>query len=134
MESIVLKTAGESAKIKLTADRKTIKADDQDLVYVTVEITDNKGILNPNAHNGLSFKVSGGTIAGVDNADLKDTDLYIANSRKAWHGRALVIIKSNKEGVINLEVTSPGLIKNTIKVQSIQKNRIYIKELQSLKK
>ncbi|TDO99104.1 sugar-binding domain-containing protein [Flavobacterium sp. 245] len=120
-ESVVLKTSGESAKIKLTADRKTIKADDQDLVYVTVEITDNKGILNPNAQNQLSFKISGGTIAGVDSADLKDADLHIANSRKAWHGRALIIIKSNKEGVINLEVTSQGLIKSSIKIQSVLK-------------
>lgn len=120
-ESVVLKTAEKSSKIKLTADRKTIKADNQDLVYVSIEITDNKGILNPNAQNELNFKVSGGTIVGVDNADLKDTDSYIADSRKAWHGRSLVIIKSNKEGIINLEVNSQGLIKSTIKIQSILK-------------
>jgi len=121
-ESVLLKTAGQPAKIKLTADRKIISADNQDLVYVSVEITDEKGVLNPNAQNQLTFKVSGaGTIAGVDNADLKDTDLYVADSRKAWHGRALVIIKSTGEGVINLEVSSPGLNKNNIKIQSVKK-------------
>ncbi|WP_281228701.1 sugar-binding domain-containing protein [Flavobacterium aquiphilum] len=124
-ESVLLKTAGQPAKIKLTADRKIISADNQDLVYVSVEITDEKGVLNPNAQNQLTFKVSGaGTIAGVDNADLKDTDLYVADSRKAWHGRALVIIKSTAEGVINLEVTSPGLNKNNIKIQSVKKNKM----------
>jgi beta-galactosidase len=123
VESVSLKTANQASKIKLTADRKTIKADGQDLVYVSVEITDDKGILNPNAVNELTFKVTGaGTIAAVDNADLKDTDLNIANTRKAWHGRALVIIKSNNEsGIINLEVTSPGLNKNVIKIQSTGK-------------
>lgn len=122
-ESVLLKTASQPSKIKLTADRKTIKADSQDLVYVTVEITDEKGILNPNAENELTFKVSGaGTIAGVDNANLKDADLYSANTRKAWHGRAMVIIKSNGEsGTINLEVTSPGLNKSVIKIQSTGK-------------
>lgn len=122
-ESVVLKTASQPAKIKVTADRKTIKADSQDLVYVTVEITDEKGILNPNAENEITFKVSGaGTIAGVDNANLKDTDLYIANTRKAWNGRAMVIIKStNEPGTITLEVSSPGLNKNTIKLQSTGK-------------
>lgn len=122
-ESVFLKTASQTSKIKLTADRKTIKADGQDLVYVSIEITDDKGVLNPNAANELTFKVSGaGTIAGVDNANLKDADLYVANTRKAWHGRALVIIKSNgKSGSINLEVTSPGLSKNVIKIQSAVK-------------
>ncbi|MDR7209566.1 sugar-binding domain-containing protein [Flavobacterium piscis] len=125
-ESVLLRTANQASKIKLTADRKTINADGQDLVYVSIEITDDNGILNPNAENELTFKVSGaGTIAGVDNADLKDTDLYVANTRKAWHGRALVIIKSNNEsGVINLEATSPGLKKSVIKIQSAGKNKL----------
>ncbi|WP_281310074.1 sugar-binding domain-containing protein [Flavobacterium flavigenum] len=123
VESVSLKTATQPTKIKLTADRKTIKADGQDLVYVTVEITDEKDILNPNAENQLTFKVSGsGTIAGVDNANLKDTDLYVANIRKAWNGRALVIIKNNGEsGTVNLEVTAPGLKKNTIKIEAVKR-------------
>ena len=123
--SVFLKTAGETAIIKLKADRKTIEADGQDLVYVNVEILDEKGILNPNAANELTFKVSGaGAIAGVDNADLKDADLYVANTRKAWKGRAMVIIKSNKEsGNINLEVTSPGLSKTVLNIKAIQKNK-----------
>ena len=122
-ESVLLRTASQASKIKLTADRKTIKADVQDLVYVSIEITDDKGVLNANAVNQLTFNVSGaGTIVGVDNADLKDTDLYVANTRKAWHGRALVIIKSNdKAGSINLEVTSPGLKKSVIKIESAGK-------------
>lgn len=126
VESVLLKTASQATKIKLTADRKTIKADGQDLVYVSVEITDDKGILNPNAVNQLTFNISGaGTIVGVDNADLKDTDLYVANTRKVWHGRAVVIIKSNDEsGAINLEVTSPGLNKKAIKIQSAIKNKL----------
>lgn len=123
-ESVLLKTANQPAKIKVTADRKSITADDQDLVYVSIEITDDKGVLNPNGQNELTFKVSGvGTIVGVDNADLKDTDLYVATTRKTWHGRALVIIKSNKEGIINLEVSSPGLDKTAIKIQSVLKGK-----------
>ncbi|MFQ6599875.1 sugar-binding domain-containing protein [Flavobacterium sp. C3NV] len=125
VESVFLKTAGETARIKLKADCKTIEADGQDLVYVNVEILDDKGILDPNAANELTFKVSGaGAIAGVDNADLKDADLYVANTRKAWKGRAMVIIKSNKEsGNINLEVTSPGLSKTVLNIKAIQKNK-----------
>ncbi|OYX82490.1 MAG: beta-galactosidase [Flavobacteriales bacterium 32-34-25] len=122
VESVLLQTAQQPTKIKLTADRKEIAADGQDLSYITVEITDDKGILDPNAVNQLSFNVSGsGVIVGVDNANLKDTDLYVANTRKAWHGRAMVIVKSTKQsGAIHLEVTSPGLETANIKLKTIQ--------------
>nr|WP_288836426.1 sugar-binding domain-containing protein [uncultured Flavobacterium sp.] len=122
VESVLLQTAQQPTKIKLTADRKEIAADGQDLSYITVEITDDKGILDPNAVNQLTFNLSGaGVIVGVDNADLKDTDLYVGNTRKAWHGRAMVIIKSTKKsGAIHLEVTSPGLETAIINLKTIK--------------
>ena len=47
-----------------------------------------------------------GVIAGVDNADLKDYDLYVSNTRKAWKGWALVVIKSTHgSGDIKLIIT-----------------------------
>ena len=47
---------------------------------------------------------------GLDNANLKDSDPYTGNKRKAWHGGALVIIKSaGEKGDIKLTVSSAGL-------------------------
>jgi beta-galactosidase len=124
MESTILQTAGDAAKIKLTADRKEILANGQDLSFVIVEITDKDGINQPNASNRLHFKIEGpGTIAGIDNADIKDTDPYVGNSRKAWKGRALVVLKSNHQaGEIKLSVTSNGLEEKSIIIKSKQKN------------
>ena len=121
MESTILQTSGDAAKIKLTADRKEILANGQDLSFVTIEITDKDGIIQPNASNRLHFKIEGaGTIAGVDNADIKDSDPYVGNTRKAWKGRALVVIKSNRNaGDIKLTVTSPGLTEAEINIKSI---------------
>jgi len=84
---------------------------DKTCLFVTIEITDKEGINQPNASNRLQFKIEGlGTIVGVDNADIKDTDPYVANTRKAWKGRALVVIRSSrKAGDIKLIVSSPGL-------------------------
>ncbi|KJD34682.1 beta-galactosidase [Tamlana nanhaiensis] len=119
-ESTILKTAEAASKIKLTADRKAIRANGQDLAYITVEITDENGVLNPTAANKLDFLISGpGEIIGVDNADLKDTNSYYSNTRNAWHGRALVIVKSGrKEGNIQLEVSSEGIVAETINILS----------------
>ena len=110
-EKTILQTSGTAAKIKLIPDRTKISADGQDLSFITIEVTDKDGLLQPNAQNQLHFSVSGpGVIAGVDNAKLKDVDPYVGNIRKTWHGRALVVIRSSKNaGDILLTVSSPGL-------------------------
>lgn len=111
MESMSLKTAGEASKIKLSTDRKKLLANGQDLSFVIVELTDQNGCLQPNAENQLTFKVEGpGVIAGVDNAHLQNTDSYVGNTRKTWHGRAMVVIKSTHvKGNIKLTVSATGL-------------------------
>ncbi|MEO6523533.1 MAG: sugar-binding domain-containing protein [Mucilaginibacter sp.] len=123
VENRVLKTAGSAAKIKLMANRGTITANGQDLSYITVEITDNNGIVQPNSENNLQFSIEGpGVIAGVDNANLKDPDSYLATARKAWHGRVLVVIRSTKKtGNIKLRVATPGLAAEAIVIKSKMK-------------
>ena len=123
VETTILKTSGDATKIKLIVDRTKISANGQDLSFVTIEVTDKDGNLQPNAENRLEFKLSGpGVIAGVDNANIKDIDPYVATSRKAWHGRALVVIKSTKNaGTIKLSVGSHGLNNVTTDIFTVNK-------------
>ncbi|MGA9295302.1 MAG: DUF4982 domain-containing protein, partial [Ignavibacteriaceae bacterium] len=120
IESTILKTAGNPAKIKLIADHSVIKANGQDLSFVTAEITDESGIIQPNADNQLQFSITGtGVISGLDNANLKDLEKYVGNTRKAWHGRAMVVIKStHKAGEIMLKVNSQGLSAAVINIKT----------------
>jgi len=121
VEVKVLRTAGESATVKLMADRKTISANGQDLSFITIELCDKAGILQPNAENRLQFSVTGpGVIAGVDNANLQDTGSYVDNTRKAWKGRALVVIKSTKKaGDIQLHVSAPGVTGASVIIKAV---------------
>jgi len=91
-------------------------------VFVTVEIIDKDGIIQPNASNRLHFKIDGpGVIAGVDNANIKDTDPYVDNTRKAWKGKVLVVIKSTHDaGEIKLTVSSPTLEEKIINIKTIK--------------
>ncbi|MEJ2884594.1 sugar-binding domain-containing protein [Pedobacter sp. GR22-6] len=106
-----LRSAGEIAAIKLKADRKSLDADAQDLAYVQVELVDKDGCIQPNDDRKISFEVVGaGEIIAVDNANLKDTDAYIAKERKSWKGKAMVIIRSKKQsGKLRLKVTADGV-------------------------
>lgn len=119
VEEKVLVTAGKPAKIRLTADRKTLTANGQDLSFVTVEVVDKDGRVVPGAENRLTFDVKGaGVIAAVGNANLRDTDSYVGNQRNAWKGRAMVILKSaRKNGSIRLKASAKGLASASLVVK-----------------
>jgi len=118
--SAELRTAGEPARIKLTADRARVKADGQDLSYVTVELVDARGVRNPRAENQLKFAVQGpGSIVAVGNANPISTESYQQPQRKAWQGRALLIVKSERRpGRIVVNATSQGLPPASLTVEA----------------
>ncbi len=121
-DAVLLSTAQEASKINLKADRSEILADGQDLSFVTVEITDNANILDPNASHQLNFSIEGpGEIVGVDNANLKDTVPFVGNTRKAWKGRAMVVIKSTRaSGTIRLKAQAPELAEAVLEIVVIK--------------
>ena len=115
-----LRTAGDAARIVLKPDRQTIRADGRDLCHVEVNITDANGILVPDSSNLIRFEVSGrAKIIGVDNGDLRSTESYKADHRKAFYGKCMVILQSTgKLGQIHLAATSPGLSSDELIINS----------------
>lgn len=107
----ILKTANQPVQIKLTADRTEIEANGQDLSYITVELPDENGVLHPKSENLINFEVSGpGKIVAVANANPMSMESFQQMQRKAWKGRCLVIVKSEKqEGEIILKADTEGL-------------------------
>ncbi len=58
----------------------------------------------------IKFKIEGGTIVGVGNANPVSLESYQSPQRKAWQGRCLVIVKSfDKAGKIILIASASGL-------------------------
>jgi len=116
----VLRTANKPSQIKLTADKSDIKADSQDLSYITIELLDEQGNRNPKSEDLVKFEVEGpGTIIGVGNANPISTESYQASERKAWQGRCLVIVKSEHQpGKITLKATSEGLKQASIEINA----------------
>jgi beta-galactosidase len=115
-----IKTAGAPAKIHLIADRKLVKANGEDLCFVTVQITDSEGDLVPNADNLVKFELKGqGEIAGVDNGLQTSMEPFKASYRKAFNGKCLVIIKTTqKKGSIRLTAHSEGLKSSSIIIEA----------------
>ena len=119
----VVNTAGDAAQIELSADRTYIKNDGDDLVFVEATIEDNAGIMVPDADNRITFDVEGGEIVSVDNGDPRDLDPYKnTDNRKAFSGKALVIVKAGEGSTDDIVITATAksdngtLSSNTITV------------------
>ncbi|MBL7965934.1 MAG: DUF4982 domain-containing protein [Prolixibacteraceae bacterium] len=107
-----IQTAGAPAQIVLSADRNKIKADGEDLSFVTVTILDKDGNVVPKANNLLQFKLEGAAeIAALDNGLQTDLTPYSnKTSRKAFNGLALAIVKAHKQkSNVKLTVSGEGL-------------------------
>ncbi|WHY77094.1 Ig-like domain-containing protein [Neobacillus sp. WH10] len=117
----VVKTANDAKKIDLSADRQVITADGYDLSFITVDVTDENGTLVPNADNLINFDVKGnGKIVGVDNGNAATAERYKDNKRKAFNGKALVIVQSTKNaGSFTLTATSPGISSDNTTVYTV---------------
>lgn len=117
-----IQTAGKPAKIEILVDRETIKADGNDLSFITVKIIDENGNLIPDTDNLVEFDVQGeGFIAGVDNGYQASVESFKVNKRKAFNGMCLMIVQSTQNsGEIIVTATSEGIETNTIKLKSIK--------------
>ncbi|WP_264565812.1 glycoside hydrolase family 2 TIM barrel-domain containing protein [Flavobacterium sp. N3904] len=115
-----IQTAGNPDNLKLTADRSTIKADGNDLSFVTVDILDAKGVLVPKANNEISFSLKGnGKIVGVCSGDPVSHESYKGTKHTALNGKCLVVIQSgNKADKLELTATANGLKDATITISA----------------
>ena len=108
-ESVIMKTAGEPARLRLTPDRTTMTADGQSLTFITVEVVDKQGTPVPEAAISCEAIVKGaGTLLAFASADLKDTEPYTSPRVKTWKGRALLVVRSaQKKGSVSVSIKSP---------------------------
>jgi beta-galactosidase len=118
--SDVLETVGDPVKIRLTADRKVLHADGEDLSFVTVEALDAQGRLQPNAASEVAFTISGpGTIIAVGNGDGRSAEAYQGNHRALFHGRALVVVRTSRTaGEIRLGASAPGMSSDAVSIKT----------------
>ena len=98
-KSVTLSTAGEPARLRLTPDKKIVKADGQDLAFVTVEVVDSKGNVCPEAAIPCEVFVKGqGQLMSFGTADMKDREPYTSPKVTTWKGRAMLVVRSSQKG------------------------------------
>jgi beta-galactosidase len=106
-----LNTVGAAQAVTLAPERTEIPAAPDSLCYVTVEVVDAQGRRQPNAENALFFTVQGaGEVFAVGNGNPISTESYKGNQRRAYQGRAVVVVKSSGQpGEMRLRAQADGL-------------------------
>lgn len=106
----VLKTAGSDVELQVTCEGETLKADGEDLAFVTVNLADQDGIGNLNAEKQITVTVEGaGTLQGFGNADPRAIGSYDDTTWKTYDGYAMAVIRAGVEaGEIRVKFEADG--------------------------
>ncbi|HKK66615.1 MAG TPA: DUF4982 domain-containing protein, partial [Bacteroidales bacterium] len=112
-------TAGKPAALAVHPDKVNIKANRRDVVHCEVIVTDEKGVMVPDADNQVVFDISGpARLLGVENGDILDMSPHKVNYRKAFKGKCLLILQSlDESGDIVVSAKSEGLEAATVTIK-----------------
>jgi len=119
-----VKTAGKASSLKLTGDLgaevKPLKADGNDMSFITVNVVDKDGILCPDADNQISVSVTGAAkFKGICNGDATSLEVFTKPTMKAFHGQLVIGVQSNgKVGNAVVKVSGKGVKAQTITVKA----------------
>lgn len=106
------RTASAPAQLLLSAEyaddeAKTLKADGNDVAFVTVSLIDKDGNLCPTADDQLTFEVTGeGSYQAACNGDATSLEPFTQPQMKLFGGQLVVVVRSTKTaGTMTLKVT-----------------------------
>ena len=102
----VQRTAGKAVRLVAEAESDVVKANGEDLIFVTVSASDKNGILVPTCNNDLIFSVSGeASFEATCNGDATSLQSFKQPEMKLFNGQLVVILRTtNKAGKLTLTV------------------------------
>jgi len=109
-------TTGKPARLRLKADRQSIRSDRNDLAYVTLEVLDETGHALPDADVPVAFTIRGpGVLAAVGTANPKDMRSFRRHTPKTFHGKCLAIIRpTGSAGSVTVRADAQGLASDQV--------------------
>jgi len=119
VDSIV--TAGAAAKVTLKTNKTTLYADGEDVCCIEADIADANNTLIFKDSSTVSFSFTGaGRSLGIASGNWTSAEPFKATSRKAYHGKALIVIQSTMDtGTINVTVSSTGLTSANLTIKTV---------------
>jgi beta-galactosidase len=118
--ALVLETVGAPAAIRLRADRADVRADRNDLAWVTVEIVDARGRTVPDAAVKVTLAAAGnGKIIASGNGAFADVESFRSPTPTTFRGKAAVVLQPTGEpGEMTLTVAAEGLPEAALTIET----------------
>ena len=97
-----------------------VKADGEDIVFITAVVVDKEGNICPDADNQLNVKVSGNArFRGICNGDATSLEVFTKPTMRLFHGRLVIGVQTtDKPGPISVNVSGKGLKSASLKLNS----------------
>jgi len=115
-------TTGGPVAVELLADRSEIRADGEDLSFVTVRVVDERGLWVRNANTPLKFSLEGpGEIVAADNGDPTDMTAFPSHERSTFSGLCLILVRGvpGQPGILHLRVEGQGVGSHTLDLKTL---------------
>ena len=94
----IVRTAGNPVALKLEADKSVLKADGDDLAYITVSLVDKDATEIPDAADQMAFEVKGaGSFRAACNGDATSLEVFTQPTMKLFSGKLVVIVQAGKQ-------------------------------------
>lgn len=105
----ILRSAHDSLSLRAEADREEIEANDRDLSYITVTLTDHDGVVKPLADREVSVTLEGpGVLQGYGSGNPKADGNFRRTTQKTFDGRILAVIRPTGSGIIRVSFEAEG--------------------------
>lgn len=118
-----LRTAGAPAAVRLSADRRQVRANGEDLVYVTAELVDADGVPVYARDGDRRFRVTvkgAGTLAGAGNGNPMDAASLQSGERGTFHGRLVAAVRAGVEpGPVEVEFAGEGIPARRVRIDAV---------------
>lgn len=110
---------GDTAALRITANRTVVDNSGTDLVFCTITAVDSQGHPVRNAVDAVRVSTRGPLeLVGLDNGNSADMDEYKTDCRQLFSGMLLAVVAgSGQPGVGTIQVSAPGLGQAAVEIQ-----------------
>ncbi len=109
-EVCILKTAGPTSRLLVTADRTALTADGMDTAFLSISLCDSEENENRFETRTVQVQVEGAArLAGLGNADPQSLGSFDDPAWPTWDGRLLAAVRTgNETGTVRVTVRTDG--------------------------
>lgn len=104
-----LESTQTPSALQVVPECSTFLADNRDLCYFDIAVTDRDGKLDALASQEIACTVIGGELLGIFSGDPKNEDQYGSNLCHVFRGRALAIVRTKVPGTVIIKVYADTL-------------------------